>query len=387
MKRSIVAFFLVVSVVSYANVHTFKEVSLDKVKIIPGVHATKAYTNGSIYYIKGYTERDGKRLPIVFFETMDKKVMFFGKIYDENGTRITLPSDVKKFKKYASFTYGNGKDEYYLFTDPDCPFCKRFEHRVVEKLPKDRITIHYFLFPLEMLHPTAKAKTLYVLMQPKKRRREELLKIMQGKSESWKNIDTNSTRYKQAKKELEKLKEIAQTLNVNGTPTLFDAKGDEVANPFMLPKRYNIDVQIDARVLQELSRKGRPLRVGQGGDKFYIFVDPGTKEGREFIDKVQKNAASRQFYIFFKHTGNDKKSIVRGINALKRADSGIDAVRRYLDTPYDEHNESIAAASHTKSGDSYARSFMVHSLTAYKLGIKKPVAIFNAQGEPVRELK
>ena len=46
--------------------------------------------------------------------------------------------------------HGNGKRELYLFEDPDCPFCKKFE----QELPKiNDVTLHVFLYPLTSLHP------------------------------------------------------------------------------------------------------------------------------------------------------------------------------------------------------------------------------------------
>lgn len=41
---------------------------------------------------------------------------------------------------------GNGKDKIAVFTDPDCPFCKRLEGETIPKLKN--VTVYYFLFPL-----------------------------------------------------------------------------------------------------------------------------------------------------------------------------------------------------------------------------------------------
>jgi thiol:disulfide interchange protein DsbC len=49
-------------------------------------------------------------------------------------------------------TKGNGKRKLAVFTDPDCPYCKRLEIDVLSKL--DNVTIYYFLFPL-IIHANA----------------------------------------------------------------------------------------------------------------------------------------------------------------------------------------------------------------------------------------
>lgn len=47
---------------------------------------------------------------------------------------------------------GNGENKIAIFTDPDCPFCKRLEAETVSKLKN--VTIYYFLYPLP-IHPNA----------------------------------------------------------------------------------------------------------------------------------------------------------------------------------------------------------------------------------------
>jgi thiol:disulfide interchange protein DsbC len=47
---------------------------------------------------------------------------------------------------------GNGTRQMYVFSDPDCPYCKKFE----QELPEiSDVTIHVFLYPIVSLHPNA----------------------------------------------------------------------------------------------------------------------------------------------------------------------------------------------------------------------------------------
>lgn len=50
---------------------------------------------------------------------------------------------------------GNGKLKVVVFSDPDCPFCKRLEHEF-EKMTD--VTIYNFMMPIASLHPDAAKK-------------------------------------------------------------------------------------------------------------------------------------------------------------------------------------------------------------------------------------
>jgi thiol:disulfide interchange protein DsbC len=43
---------------------------------------------------------------------------------------------------------GNGERKIAVFTDPDCPFCKRLDSDTIAK--QKNLTVYYFLFPLAM---------------------------------------------------------------------------------------------------------------------------------------------------------------------------------------------------------------------------------------------
>jgi thiol:disulfide interchange protein DsbC len=74
----------------------------------------------------------------------------------------SLPLD-KAIKKVK----GNGSRKMAIFTDPDCPFCKKLE---TELKNVDDVTIYVFLFPLEQLHPDAprKARAVWCSAEPAK---------------------------------------------------------------------------------------------------------------------------------------------------------------------------------------------------------------------------
>lgn len=55
---------------------------------------------------------------------------------------------------------GKGVRQLAVFTDPDCPYCKKLDQESLKSI--DNITIYYFLMPLDQLHPDARRKSVNV---------------------------------------------------------------------------------------------------------------------------------------------------------------------------------------------------------------------------------
>ncbi len=98
-----------------------------------------------------------------------------------------------------------------VFTDPDCPYCKRLE----QQLQNERgIRVYTFLFPLTQLHPNAyeKSKSIWCAKDKHKAMIDVMLKgktLPKGTCNT--PIDANM--------------KLAQKLNVMGTPTIFAEDG------------------------------------------------------------------------------------------------------------------------------------------------------------------
>ena len=58
---------------------------------------------------------------------------------------------------------GNGKLQVAVFSDPDCPFCKKLEHEFGKMTD---ITIYNFMMPIPQLHPDAARKAVQIMCQP-----------------------------------------------------------------------------------------------------------------------------------------------------------------------------------------------------------------------------
>lgn len=97
----------------------------------------------------------------VFFVRDDFSVLINGSVIDlrtkQNLTQAlefaNRPKiDVTQLNLKNAIKFGNGARKLYVFSDPDCPYCRRLDP-ILSSL-KD-VTIYLFPFPLAQLHPNA----------------------------------------------------------------------------------------------------------------------------------------------------------------------------------------------------------------------------------------
>ncbi len=109
----------------------------------------------------------------VGFVSADLRYLIRGEVFDlDKGTSLStlakVPAnqvegkaplaaqkvDISNLPTSDAIRFGTGKRKLYVFSDPDCPFCKSYE--LVLARAHD-VSIYVFPFPLEMLHPQARA--------------------------------------------------------------------------------------------------------------------------------------------------------------------------------------------------------------------------------------
>lgn len=114
---------------------------------------------------------------------------------------------------------GNGSRKIAVFSDPDCPFCKRLEKEGLRDLTD--VTIYTFLFPLPM-HPDAPAKSRAIWCAPDKLKAWQLWMIKgylpQGSSA--------------CVPPLEKISALAKKVGVDSTPILFFSDGSRLRGAY-----------------------------------------------------------------------------------------------------------------------------------------------------------
>lgn len=117
---------------------------------------------------------------------------------------------------------GNGSRKLVVFSDVDCPFCKRLEQKELSNL--NDVTIYTFLYPIEQLHPDAANKSRSIW-------------CASNRVKAWQDWILNNklpTSTGKCDVPLEKVGELAHRLGVNSTPTLFFENGKRMlgAQPY-----------------------------------------------------------------------------------------------------------------------------------------------------------
>lgn len=124
------------------------------------------------------------------------------------------------FENAIKFVKGNGSRKLAVFSDPECPFCKKFEQELTKV---DNITVYIFPYPIAGLHPqaTAAAKAIWCAPDRNAAWQDALLKGVLPKNDG------------NCKNPVEANVELGNKLHVSGTPTLIFANGQRV--PGMVP--------------------------------------------------------------------------------------------------------------------------------------------------------
>jgi len=200
-----------------------------------GAKVVKVIDQGLVYQFKAVIEGD-KPGQIEGFVSKDMSTLFTGKAYNTKTSKpFAIPFDVnvKTLKSLAAYKVGNGKDIYFLFTDPECPYCQKLEHNLV-KLKKN-ITLYILLFPLDF-HKNAKDMCRYILSKKDNSAKAKAMKDIANKSNKY-------TKAKYSKKELTKFNanidagmKKALQMGISGTPTIVSSKGIRVFSEDILTK-------------------------------------------------------------------------------------------------------------------------------------------------------
>lgn len=161
----------------------------------------------------------------VFYADENADHFFIGNIFDTKTQRNLTEERVQKLTavKFDSLPLdaaikivkGNGKRKVAVFSDPDCPYCKKLEQDMSKVTD---VTIYVLLYPIAELHPEAASKSKAIWCAPDKAKAwsDWMLKGSLPKNKA--SCDTP----------LAKLGELGKKLRVFGTPTLIFADGRRV---------------------------------------------------------------------------------------------------------------------------------------------------------------
>ena len=127
----------------------------------------------------------------------------------------TLPLD-----QAIKVVKGNGSRKLVVFSDPDCPFCKRLEQKELANITD--VTIYTLLFPIEQLHPDAANKS-------------KAIWCATDRAKAWQDWAVNNQLPKSTgncETPLAKIADLARKLGVSSTPTLFFSDGKRMLGAY-----------------------------------------------------------------------------------------------------------------------------------------------------------
>ncbi len=156
------------------------------------------YTDEKMNYIFSGNIIDGKNMQ----NLTEKRLRDLSSIKWDN---LPLDAAVKTVR-------GNGKRLLAVFSDPNCPYCKRFEKDLAKV---DNITIYTFLYPILSQDSSDKSKGVW---------------CSADKSKAWNDLMLNNTIPATARCDtpIERTLELGRKHRVTGTPTLFFTNGERV---------------------------------------------------------------------------------------------------------------------------------------------------------------
>ena len=129
--------------------------------------------------------------------------------------KLAFPFEQLPFEMAFKKVKGDGSRKIAVFSDPDCPYCKRLE-KSFTKL--DNVTIYIFLYPLKELHPKATDVARAIWCSP------DRVKV-------WDDYMLRGVTPKAAgtcDNPVDKIVEFGQSKRISGTPTLFFVDGKRV---------------------------------------------------------------------------------------------------------------------------------------------------------------
>lgn len=115
---------------------------------------------------------------------------------------------------------GDGSRKLVVFSDPDCPYCKRLEQK--ELIGMTNVTIYTLLYPLDQLHPNAAEKAHAIWCAP-------------DRVKAWEDWVLNNRLAKKTagcEAPLGRISEVAVKLGITSTPMLIFSDGKRMAGAY-----------------------------------------------------------------------------------------------------------------------------------------------------------
>ncbi len=143
-----------------------------------------------------------------------------GEMYTKEGKNLTVESRdkaaaqavLKELPLDKAIKIGNGRNKVIMFTDPDCPFCRKMEDYFRDR--KD-VTRYVYLLPLEQLHPKALDKSKVILCS-----KDKEMTFLDAVAGSLDTVELKPCSDEKVADLLAETKSLSQKLGIQGTPYL-----------------------------------------------------------------------------------------------------------------------------------------------------------------------
>lgn len=241
LKTMLVALAIITVANAQSELPQNKLQELESLPLLKNAQITidRAFDAGDVYLLNVNVRGKSHKI----YLTKDKKYLIQGEmVATDTGMPLTIPDmpvDLKATVGKEAMVFGKGKDEYVLFTDPECPYCKKFEsyfHQI-----EDKVKMRVFFYPLPF-HKNAKDISLYIMSQKGYENQTKAMTETTKDTPAFVNRKYEDGELEKLQKSLDEQMAIASELGVSGTPSVFNTNGEKVSWVKILQK-YGVELE------------------------------------------------------------------------------------------------------------------------------------------------
>lgn len=176
---------------------------------------------GTMYMVNANMKFKQRVKQVDVFVSKDKKFIMFGNAYSgQTGERFAskktpIKRDTSELKGLSEYVIGNGKNDYYLFSYPDCGHCIKLEESISKRGVRNDVTLHFLPYPLS--HP---GKILYFMEMSDEDKKKVMVKGMHSVV-----VPKDFRPKRETTQRLAKIREQGQKVGLTGTPYLINSDG------------------------------------------------------------------------------------------------------------------------------------------------------------------
>lgn len=195
----------------------------------PHIKITKAYDHGLVYELSIEVSSPRGTQHTTAYVTKDKKVVLLGDALDATtGESIKRPLEMNKIREQADIVYGTGTKEYIVFTDPECPYCVKFEK--MWPSIESKVKLYVYFMPLSN-HRNATQMSYHIMKQKDQKAKAQAIFAMADGDRSFERLTMSQQIHELFGKKIAENQVLANEFGARGTPAVFDTKGAAVSWP------------------------------------------------------------------------------------------------------------------------------------------------------------